>query len=112
PGVARSLRTGALPDAEGHLAGLPSCRGRRHKNLSATPARIHQDAADHRLVEHREAGRVPGSRIEEIAMTTMHVPFVHLRAQHAPLTAAIEGSLRETIARGDFIMGAAVERFE
>jgi dTDP-4-amino-4,6-dideoxygalactose transaminase len=42
----------------------------------------------------------------------MHVPFVDLRAQHAPLTTAIEGSLRETIERGDFIMGAAVERFE
>lgn len=42
----------------------------------------------------------------------MHVPFVDLRAQHAPLTGAIEGSLRETIERGDFIMGAAVERFE
>ena len=42
----------------------------------------------------------------------MQVPFVDLRAQHAPLTGAIEGSLRETIERGDFIMGAAVERFE
>jgi dTDP-4-amino-4,6-dideoxygalactose transaminase len=42
----------------------------------------------------------------------MHVPFVDLRAQHVPLTAAIEGTLRETIGRGDFIMGAAVERFE
>ena len=42
----------------------------------------------------------------------MHVPFVDLRAQHAPLTTAIEETVRETIGRGDFIMGAAVERFE
>ena len=43
---------------------------------------------------------------------TMPVPFVDLRAQHAPLTAAIEGAFRELLGRGDFIMGAAVERFE
>jgi dTDP-4-amino-4,6-dideoxygalactose transaminase len=43
---------------------------------------------------------------------TMPVPFVDLRAQHAPLTEAIERAFRELVARGDFIMGAAVERFE
>jgi dTDP-4-amino-4,6-dideoxygalactose transaminase len=40
------------------------------------------------------------------------VPFVDLRAQHAPLNDAIEQVFRELMARGDFIMGAAVERFE
>jgi dTDP-4-amino-4,6-dideoxygalactose transaminase len=45
-------------------------------------------------------------------MTTMQVPFVDLRAQHAPLNEAIERAFRELMARGDFIMGAAVERFE
>ena len=44
--------------------------------------------------------------------TTMPVPFVDLRAQHAPLTEAIERAVREVVTRGDFIMGAAVERFE
>src|SRR5882757_1692886 len=44
--------------------------------------------------------------------TTMQVPFVDLRAQHAPLNEAIERAFRELMARGDFIMGAAVERFE
>ena len=43
---------------------------------------------------------------------TLPVPFVDLRAQHAPLHDAIEGAFRELMARGDFIMGAAVERFE
>jgi dTDP-4-amino-4,6-dideoxygalactose transaminase len=42
----------------------------------------------------------------------MPVPFVDLRAQHAPLNEAIERAFREILARGDFIMGAAVERFE
>jgi dTDP-4-amino-4,6-dideoxygalactose transaminase len=42
----------------------------------------------------------------------MPVPFVDLHAQHAPLAGAIERAVRELIARGDFIMGAAVERFE
>ncbi|MCU1381608.1 MAG: degT [Acidobacteria bacterium] len=45
-------------------------------------------------------------------MTTMQVPFVDLRAQHAPLNDAIERAVRELMTRGDFIMGAAVERFE
>ena len=45
-------------------------------------------------------------------MTTMQVPFVDLHAQHAPLQDAIERAFRELMARGDFIMGAAVERFE
>jgi dTDP-4-amino-4,6-dideoxygalactose transaminase len=42
----------------------------------------------------------------------MPVPFVDLRAQHAPLSAAIEGAFRELMVRGDFTLGAAVERFE
>jgi len=42
----------------------------------------------------------------------MHVPFVDLQAQHAPLSAAIEDTWRGLLARGDFVMGAAVERFE
>ena len=42
----------------------------------------------------------------------MKVPFVDLRAQHAPLEAAIERALHELLTRGDFILGAAVERFE
>jgi len=45
-------------------------------------------------------------------MTTMRVPFVDLQAQHTPLNEAIERAVRELVARGDFIMGAAVERFE
>jgi len=45
-------------------------------------------------------------------MITLPVPFVDLRAQHAPLQDAIENAFHELIARGDFIMGAAVERFE
>jgi dTDP-4-amino-4,6-dideoxygalactose transaminase len=45
-------------------------------------------------------------------MASMHVPFVDLQAQHAPLTQAIEGMVHDLIVRGDFIMGAAVERFE
>ena len=45
-------------------------------------------------------------------MTTMQVPFVDLRAQHAPLREAIERAFGELLVRGDFIMGAAVERFE
>jgi len=42
----------------------------------------------------------------------MPVPFVDLHAQHAPLREAIEREVHDLIARGDFIMGAAVERFE
>src|SRR3954447_11742225 len=45
-------------------------------------------------------------------MATLPVPFVDLHAQHAPLAAEIERTLRDLIVRGDFIMGAAVERFE
>src|SRR5260221_11080351 len=42
----------------------------------------------------------------------MQVPFVDLRAQHAPLGDAIARAFLEQLTRGDFIMGAAVERFE
>jgi dTDP-4-amino-4,6-dideoxygalactose transaminase len=42
----------------------------------------------------------------------MQVPFVDLRAQHAPLDDALERAFRDLVGRGDFIIGAAVERFE
>jgi dTDP-4-amino-4,6-dideoxygalactose transaminase len=45
-------------------------------------------------------------------IATMHVPFVDLRAQHAPLARDIDQALRTVVERGDFIMGAALERFE
>ena len=45
-------------------------------------------------------------------MVTLPVPFVDLHAQHAPLSEAIEREVHDLIARGDFIMGAALERFE
>jgi dTDP-4-amino-4,6-dideoxygalactose transaminase len=45
-------------------------------------------------------------------MTTMDVPFVDLQAQHAPLRGAIEKAFADLISKGDYILGAAVERFE
>jgi dTDP-4-amino-4,6-dideoxygalactose transaminase len=45
-------------------------------------------------------------------IATMHVPFVDLRAQHAPLAHDIDLAIRGVVDRGDFILGAAVERFE
>jgi dTDP-4-amino-4,6-dideoxygalactose transaminase len=45
-------------------------------------------------------------------IATMHVPFVDLRAQHAPLSRDIDEAIRGVVDRGDFILGAAVERFE
>jgi len=45
-------------------------------------------------------------------MITTQVPFVDLRAQHTALAQAIEAAIREVCQRGDFILGAAVERFE
>ena len=45
-------------------------------------------------------------------MTTMQVPFVDLRAQHAPLREAIDKAFADLLTKGDFILGAAVERFE
>jgi dTDP-4-amino-4,6-dideoxygalactose transaminase len=44
--------------------------------------------------------------------TGTHVPFVDLRAQHAGLAAEIQSAVQHVFARGDFIQGAAVERFE
>jgi dTDP-4-amino-4,6-dideoxygalactose transaminase len=44
--------------------------------------------------------------------TTTHVPFVDLRAQHAGLAAEIQSAVQQVFERGDFIQGAAVERFE
>jgi dTDP-4-amino-4,6-dideoxygalactose transaminase len=41
-----------------------------------------------------------------------HVPFVDLRAQHAGLAADIQAAVQQVFERGDFILGAAVERFE
>src|SRR5882724_12047157 len=42
----------------------------------------------------------------------MRVPFVDLHAQHASLSGAIEREVHDLVARGDFIMGAAIQRFE
>jgi dTDP-4-amino-4,6-dideoxygalactose transaminase len=44
--------------------------------------------------------------------TTIQVPFVDLRAQHDALAPEIERAVRQVFERGDFILGAAVERFE
>ena len=43
---------------------------------------------------------------------TIQVPFVDLRAQHDALALDIERAVRQVFERGDFILGAAVERFE
>jgi dTDP-4-amino-4,6-dideoxygalactose transaminase len=40
------------------------------------------------------------------------IPFVDLRAQHAPLRAQIDEAIRRVIDRGDFILGADVDAFE
>jgi dTDP-4-amino-4,6-dideoxygalactose transaminase len=45
-------------------------------------------------------------------IATMHVPFVDLRAQHAPIRGEVDDAIRAVVERGDFVMGAAVERFE
>ena len=45
-------------------------------------------------------------------ITTMKVPFVDLHAQHAPIRAEIERAISGLLDRGDFILGAEVERFE
>jgi len=45
-------------------------------------------------------------------ITTMHVPFVDLRAQHAPLRAEIEAAVSAVLDRGDFILGGELEQFE
>jgi dTDP-4-amino-4,6-dideoxygalactose transaminase len=42
----------------------------------------------------------------------MHVPFVDLRAHHAPIARDIDQAIRDVVERGDFIIGAALERFE
>src|SRR5436305_1431803 len=42
----------------------------------------------------------------------MHVPFVDLKAQHAPLAAEIDAAVHAVFERGDFVMGAAVDLFE
>jgi hypothetical protein len=41
-------------------------------------------------------------------MMTMGVPFVDLQAQHAPLRGAIDKAFADLMAKGDFILGAAV----
>jgi dTDP-3-amino-3,4,6-trideoxy-alpha-D-glucose transaminase len=45
-------------------------------------------------------------------MTTMQVPFVDLHAQHASIRGELERAVADVMDRGDFILGAAVERFE
>jgi dTDP-4-amino-4,6-dideoxygalactose transaminase len=43
---------------------------------------------------------------------TVRVPFVDLQAQHRALNDQIEAAVRDVLARGDFVLGAAVEQFE
>jgi len=49
---------------------------------------------------------------EMTTSASTHVPLVDLRAQHADLAAEIQAALEQVFERGDFIQGAAVERFE
>jgi dTDP-4-amino-4,6-dideoxygalactose transaminase len=51
-------------------------------------------------------------RVRTRLTTTIQVPFVDLRAQHDALAPEIERAVRQVFERGDFILGAAVERFE
>src|SRR3989442_6298029 len=44
--------------------------------------------------------------------TTIQVPFVDLRAQHDALAPEIDRAVRKVFERGDFILGAAGEKFE
>jgi len=44
--------------------------------------------------------------------TTMHVPFVDLHAQHAAIRDEIDHAIAAVLDRGDFVLGADVERFE
>jgi dTDP-4-amino-4,6-dideoxygalactose transaminase len=44
--------------------------------------------------------------------TSTQIPFVDLRAQHEALASEIDQAVRQVFARGDFILGAAVEAFE
>lgn len=42
----------------------------------------------------------------------MRVPFVDLQIQHQRLSGEINARVQEVVTRGDFVLGAAVERFE
>ncbi len=44
--------------------------------------------------------------------TTSAVPFVDLSIMHAEIQSEIDAAIAGTIERGDFILGAEVERFE
>lgn len=46
------------------------------------------------------------------AATSTDVPFVDLDPMHAEVRAEIDAAIAATVARGDFILGAEVERFE
>lgn len=52
-------------------------------------------------------GVSPGSVTQQL-----QVPFVDLRAQHAPLQSEMQQAVEEVILRGDFILGDAARRFE
>src|SRR5262249_34698475 len=113
--MARSVRARAVRAVEDDSPGLPSHGGAGHENLPAPPARLHEDAAGHRLVEHHPADRLPrpgSQKMTEKTLATMRVPFVDLQAQHAPLREEMERAFRGLLDRGDFILGAAVEAFE
>jgi dTDP-4-amino-4,6-dideoxygalactose transaminase len=43
---------------------------------------------------------------------SVRVPFVDLQAQHRELGTAMAAAVQDVIGRGDFVLGAAVERFE
>jgi dTDP-4-amino-4,6-dideoxygalactose transaminase len=47
-----------------------------------------------------------------MTIATMHVPFVDLHAQHAPLRREIERAVAAVLDRGDFVLGGEVDRFE
>src|SRR5262249_49364281 len=111
PVVARQVRARALPAAQGHQAGGSTRRGAGDENLSAARSRLHENAAGDRLVEHHAPGGISRAGGAEM-IATMHVPFVDLRAQHAAIRDEVERAVRALLDRGDFILGAEVERFE
>src|SRR5439155_1175333 len=107
PGLARPLRARAVPPAEGDHAGVPASRGSGHEGLSSASARVHENAAVRRLVEHPAPHRLSRPGTENMTTATQ-VPFVDLQAQYEQIRTDVDRAMRQVIDRGDFIHGSAV----
>ena len=113
--VARSVRAGAVPALQSDPARVSRQGSAGDENLSTARARLQQDEADHRLVEHPASARAARAGVERLM--TLRLTSKRFRSStwrrstNGCATRSVGASIA-SVSHGHFILGQEVEAFE